>query len=122
GADLEDAPRRGAHMLAQQPGDDRAVEHQRIDMDEIATRMNRPGIVGRQSVEDFGHDVSQRDVLRQGAHQAVRNIMVSVVNPGPNAMPQPSWPAGAFSISAITNITVADDMLPFCLSTSRDIS
>ena len=46
--------------------------------------------------------------------------MVSAVSPGPNDMPQPSSPDGAFSISSITNMTVADDMLPFRRSTSRD--
>ena len=77
------------HMLAQQPGHDRGLEHQRIDADEIAARMNRLRIVGRKSVEDFGLDAPQRNASRQRAHHAVRNIMVSVVNPGPNAMPQP---------------------------------
>jgi hypothetical protein len=48
--------------------------------------------------------------------------MVSAVKPGPNAMPQPRRSDGAFSISSITNMKVADDMFPYRRNTSRDFA
>ena len=46
-------------------------------------------------------------------HAAVRNSMVSAVNPGPNDIAQPLCPrASERSRFSITNMTVADDMLP----------
>src|SRR5262245_2865693 len=126
-AKLDDPFRRNRREAAQTPGHHGGMQHHRIEELEIAARVDRGGIVGRQNVEEFslemareGHD---RFTPLVQAARPVLNNMVSAMRPGPKAMPQPAALRSpeASNLSS-TNMTVADDMLPKSRSTPREVA
>src|SRR5579872_5126784 len=125
-AEFDDPPWRAREIAPEYAAHDLSLKHDAVDAHEIAPRLDRLRIVGRQDVQQFRlelalHIASTRSRLSGRAAPTCSNNMVSATTPGPKAMAQPRSPAFAdFNICSSTNITVAEDILPKRRRISRD--
>src|SRR6185312_2375427 len=102
-----------------EPPEDRAMaEHDAIERGKALEISGTLAARRCGGVEPFQRPAAAGEV-RHG--HALRNAMISAARPGPNDMAQPLAPRNFAHMSfSSTNITVADDMLPYCRSTLRE--
>src|SRR5687767_9585165 len=108
----------------QRPFDDRRMTHEQIQAFQVVAGAHGAPVVGGQRIEPFGLNPPRPFHGCKPSGELclpLRNRIVSATRPGPNAMANPVASGRAERrISARTKTTVADDMLPNRLSTSRD--
>src|SRR3546814_6322095 len=70
-------------------------------------------------ISDWSSDVCSSDLAKAGEGVHAPNRIASAASPGPKAIAMPSPLAPRAIISASTNRIVADDILPYRVSTDR---